>query len=186
MAICCEGSIGACNADIADDAVAPVLVELTACGRAVVMPVAGSALPGGQSPLVGFFRTAQLLDSPEVTLVPFVCTEEADMVDVDEFVEASEEDEFCRWAVLRGPEANILVPSSLFMAARPFPSAAFHVVFGWNDKGGATAVMGGNRRAIVYCCASACLVPAVLQLALSEEAELVYSVMPEPGQAACM
>lgn len=75
---------------------APEVAELTACGRAVVMPVAGSALPGGQSPLVGFFRTAQLPDSPEVTLVPLVWAEEADMVDVDEFVEASDDDEFCR------------------------------------------------------------------------------------------
>jgi hypothetical protein len=97
--------------------VMPEVAELTACGLAVEMPVAGSALPGGQSPRVGFFRTAQLPDSPEVTLVPLVCAEEAEMVDVDELVEASEEDEFCRCAVLRGPEANILVPSSLFMAA---------------------------------------------------------------------
>lgn len=96
MAICCEGSIGACRADIEEDALAPEVAELTACGLAVVMPVAGSALPGGHSPLVGFFRTAQLPDSPDVTLVPFVCAEDADMVDVDEFVEASDEDEFCR------------------------------------------------------------------------------------------
>ena len=128
---------------------APEVAELTACGLAVVMPVAGSALPGGQSPRVGFFRTAQLPDSPEVTLVPLVCAEEADIVDVDELVEASEEDEFCRCAVLRGPEANILVPSSLFMVARPLSSAELHVVLGWNDKGGATAVMGGNRGTIV-------------------------------------
>lgn len=165
--ICCEGSIGACNADIAEDAVAPEVAELTACGRAVVMPVAGSALPGGQSPLVGFFRTTQLPDSPEVTLVPLVWAEEADMVDVDEFVEASDDDEFCRWAVFRGPEANILEPSSLFMAARPLSSAALHVVFGWKDKGGATAVMGGNRETIVIvparvlfprCCSWLCTV----------------------------
>ena len=128
---------------------APEVAELTACGLAVVMPFTGSALPGGQSPLVGFFRTAQLPDSPDVMLVPLVCAEDADMVDVDEFVEAMDEEEFCRWTVLRGPEANILVPSSLFMAARPLSSAAFHVVLGWNDKGGATAVMGGNGETIV-------------------------------------
>jgi len=149
LVICCEGSIGACSADIAEDAEAPDVAELTACGLAVDIPVAGSALPGGQSPRVGFFRTAQLPDSPEVTLVPLVCAEEAEMVDVDELLDANEEDEFCRCAVLRGPEANILVPSSLFMAARPLSSAAFHVVLGWNDKGGATAVMGGNGETIV-------------------------------------
>lgn len=102
---------------MADEAEAPDVAELTGCGLAVVMPVAGSALPGGQSPLDGFFRTAQLPDSPDVTLLPFVCVEDADMVDVDELLEAREEDEFCLWAVLRGPEANILVPSSLFMPA---------------------------------------------------------------------
>jgi hypothetical protein len=144
LAICCEGKIGACNAEMAEDAVAPEVAELTACGLAVVMPLTGSALPGGQSPRVGFFRTAQLPDSPDVMLVPLVCAEDADMVEVDEFVEAMDEEEFCRWTVLRGPEANILVPSSLFMAARPLSSAAPHVVFGWNDKGGATAVIRGD------------------------------------------
>ena len=148
LAICCEGRIGACNAEMAEDAVAPEVAELTACGLAVVIPVAGSAFPGGQSPLVGFFRTAQLPDSPDVMLVPFVCAEDAEMVDVEEFVEASDEDEFCRWAVLR-PEANIFVPSSLFMAARPFSSAAPHDVFGWNDKGGATAVIRGDGASFI-------------------------------------
>lgn len=162
---------------MAEEAVAPEVAELTACGLAVVIPVAGSALPGGQRPLVGFFRTAQLPDSPDVMLVPLVCAEDADMVEVDEFVEASDEEEFCRWAVLRGPEANILVPSSLFMAARPFSSAAPHVVFGWNDKGGATAVIRGDR-ASFYCCRGACLAPAGLQPGLSKGAGLVYTVTP--------
>lgn len=58
------------------------------------MPVAGSAFPGGQRPRVGFLRTAQLPESPDDTLVPFVCAEEADMVEAEEFVEAREEDEF--------------------------------------------------------------------------------------------
>jgi hypothetical protein len=181
LVTCCDGSIGVCNADIAEDALAPEVAELTACGLAVVIPVAGSALPGGHSPLVGFFLTAQLPDSPEVTLVPLVCAEEADMVDVDEFVEASEDDEFCRWAVLRGPEANILVPSSVFMAARPLSSAALHVVFGWNDKGGATAVIRGNRY-----CAGACLIPAVLQQVLSKRTGLVYTATPVQFRTACM
>ena len=71
------------------------------------------------------------------------------MVEVDEFAEAMDDEEFCRWTVLRGPEANILVPSSLFMAARPFSSAAPHVVFGWKDKGGATAVIRGDVASFV-------------------------------------
>ena len=112
FAACCEGSIGAWSADIAEDAVGPDVAELTACGRAVLSPVAGSAFPGGHRPLVGFFRTAQLLVSPDDTLVPFVCAEDADIVDVDEFVDARDDDEFCRVAVLRGPGANILETSS--------------------------------------------------------------------------
>lgn len=92
--------MGVCSAEMAEDAVAPVVAELTAGARAVVMPVAGSAFPGGQRPRDGFFRTAQL-ESPDVTLVPFVCTDDAETVDVEELVDASEEDEFCLWAVFR-------------------------------------------------------------------------------------
>jgi len=96
LAICWEGSKGACNADIAEDAVGPDVAELTACGRAVDIPVAGSALPGGHSPRVGFFRVAQLPASDEFALVPFVCVEDAEIVEVEELVEAMEDEEFCR------------------------------------------------------------------------------------------
>lgn len=67
----------------------------------MVMPVAGSALPGGQPrPLAGFFRCAQLPPSAgaEAT-APFVWAGGAVMVDVDEaveLVEAMDEAEFCR------------------------------------------------------------------------------------------
>ena len=105
-------------ADRPEDAVAPVDAALTACGRAVDMPVAGSALPGGHSPRVGFFRAAQLPDSGAVGVVPFACTEGAVSVAVEvvELVDASEEDEFCRCTVFRGPGENILVASSEFIA----------------------------------------------------------------------
>lgn len=81
---------------MADDAVGPDVAELTACGRAVDMPVAGSALPGGHNPRVGFFRVAQLPDSVDDALVPLVCAEDAEMVDVEESVEAIEDEEFWR------------------------------------------------------------------------------------------
>ena len=98
---------GACNADIAVVADGPDVAVLTVCGRAVEMPVAGSALPGGHSPLAGFFRCAQLLESAGVDATPFVCAAGAVIVDVDvdelvELVEAIEEEEFCRCTVFRG------------------------------------------------------------------------------------
>ena len=84
-----------------DDADGPDVAEFTVCGRAVDMPVAGSAFPGGQRPLAGFFRAAQLPASAAVGTTPFVCTEGAVTVDVEavelvELVEAIDEDEFCR------------------------------------------------------------------------------------------
>jgi len=62
------------------------------------MPVAGSALPGGHKPRVGFFLVAQLPASDDVVPLPFVCTEVGDMVEVDEaeLVDAREDDEFWR------------------------------------------------------------------------------------------
>ena len=121
FAICCDGRSGACNADIADDAVGPDDVELTAWGRAVDIPIAGSDFPGGHSPRVGFFRAAQLPTSDEVPLVPLVWADAADIVDVEEAVEAIEDAEFCRCSVFRGPLLNILLISSGFIAVKPFP-----------------------------------------------------------------
>lgn len=85
------------------------------------MPVAGSAFPGGQSPLVGFFRAAQLPASDDDALVPFVCAELAETVEVEELVEAMEDEEFCRWTDFRGPAVNILLTSSEFIAPKPLP-----------------------------------------------------------------
>ncbi len=81
-----------------DVAEGPDDTELTGCGRAVEMPVAGSALPGGHSALVGFFLVAQLFASVAAGATPFVCTGGAVTVAVDEaeLVDAREEDEFWR------------------------------------------------------------------------------------------
>lgn len=101
LAICCDGMRGACIADNPDAAGGPDVAELTACVRAAEMPVAGSALPGGHSPLVCFFRTTQLPASGgAIGVFPFVvvCTGGATTVavDVEEAFDASEDEEFCR------------------------------------------------------------------------------------------
>ena len=134
---------GACNADIADEAVGPEVAKLTGCGRAVEIPVAASALLGGHNPLVGFLRVAQLPASTGAGPIPFVCgagagavivaVEDAELV---EEIDERDDDEFCRWAVFRGPGWNIILVTS----SELYPSRLeFH--FGWKDKGGATAVI---------------------------------------------
>lgn len=94
-------------------------MEFTACGRAVLRPVAGSAFPGGHSPRAGFFLAAQAAGSPfDDTLVLLDCIDDADIVDVEEAVDAMEEEEFCRETGFRGPDAaNILLTSSASIAA---------------------------------------------------------------------
>lgn len=99
FAICCDGTSGACNAEIVDDADGPDVAEFTVCGRAVEMPVAGSAFPAGHRPRVGFFRAAQLPASEGVGATPLACTDDAVTVEAEEAVElvdAMDEDEFCR------------------------------------------------------------------------------------------
>lgn len=93
-----------------------------------MMPVAGSAFPGGQSPRVGFLRVAQLAVSPfEDTLVLFVCADDAEIVEAEDAVEAIEDEEFCRCTVLRGPGPNILLTSSVFIVApKELPLAELH------------------------------------------------------------
>lgn len=45
-----------------------------------------------------------------------------DAVEFVELVDAIDEEEFCRWAVLRGPVVvNILLTSSEFIAPKPLP-----------------------------------------------------------------
>lgn len=123
----------------------PEVAEFIVCGRAVEIPVAGSALPVGQRPLVGFFLDAQLTASFAAAVAPLVCTAVAvavDVVDDAELVDASDEEEFCRVAVLRGPGANILVTSSGFIAVKPLALDVHPKrVLGWKFSGGATAVI---------------------------------------------
>ena len=162
LAICCEGRRGACErAEMAEEAVGPCAAALMVWGRAVDNPVAGSALPGGHSPRVGFFRAAQLPISPVGgwTAPPFRWVVGANTVEVDEAeaVEAMEEEEFCRCAVFRGPGANILPASSGFAAAAksPLPPPPLDVhLLDWKEvKGCATAVIcgeGPRGRQVLY------------------------------------
>lgn len=136
------------GADIAerpDVADGPEVAEFTGCGRAVEIPVAGSALFVGHSPLVGFFLAAQLTASFVATLGPLVCNGVAvavDAIDDAELVDARDDEEFCRVAVLRGPGVNILLTSSGFIAAKPLPLDVHPIrVLGWKFRGGATAVI---------------------------------------------
>lgn len=79
---------------MAEDAEGPEVAEVTLCGLAVDIPVAASALPGGHRPLEGFFRVAQLPGSEGGALVPLLSTDEADMVELEELLEAIDEEEF--------------------------------------------------------------------------------------------
>lgn len=137
---------------MAEEAVGPVVAELMACGRAVLMPVAGSALPGGHNPRDDFFLAAQLPASDDVALAPLAAPAEGAVtvdVDAEELVEARDEEEFCRCTVLRGPVLNILLPSLSFMAPKPLPlELQPRRVLGWKLRGGATAVICGVTRPV--------------------------------------
>lgn len=127
FAICWDGSKGACNAEMAEDAVGPDVAEFTVCGRAVEMPVAGSAFPAGHIPLVGFFRAAQLPASVVAFAAPLACTvavEAVEFCEDAELLELMEEEEFCRGRVFRCPGTNILRTSSSLIPPNPAPLGA--------------------------------------------------------------
>lgn len=111
----------------------------------MVNPAVGSAFPGGHMPLVGFFLVVQFAESEEAVELPFDCVEEAEMVEFEDAEECSEELELVRCAFLRGPGMNIRLMSSELIVPALFcgPLTLFHPVRegGWNDTGGATAVI---------------------------------------------
>lgn len=104
------------------------------------IPAVGSDLPVGHMPLFGFF----LVPQPSAACPPFVCAEAADSVEFVEAEELSDDAELVRWAVLRGPDMNILLTSSEEPRALCPPLLVFHPVLegGWNAMGEATAVIG--------------------------------------------
>lgn len=143
--LCCEGTIGAgeCSAFIADAAEEPGPADAMDCGRAVEIPEMGSVLDAGHSTLGAFFRAAHVDPSPTGEgPTPFVCEDDVDKVELVEACEERDEDEFVRWALLRG--MNIL-KSSVLMGAAPLgtPLAALHPCreMFWKFGGGATAVI---------------------------------------------
>jgi hypothetical protein len=104
----------------------------------VDIPVAGSAFPGGHNPLVGFFLVAQLLGSVGGWTAPLVCGVDAEeMVDVEDAADAMDEDEFCRWAVLRTAAGVNMLPEFISPESKPL----YRGLFGWNELSEATAVM---------------------------------------------
>jgi hypothetical protein len=125
-------------AEAADDPDVAVVIDW---GRAEERPDMGSALEVGHILLAGRFREAH---SPFAKGgAPFVCAEEAVMVEAAEADEASEDEELERWVPLRG--ISILDTSSTLMALRPLaaPLGALHPFRGidWKFGGGATAVI---------------------------------------------
>ena len=113
---------------------------VTGCGLTVDMPATGSAFPGGHNPRVGFFRVAQLLVSDTGCTAPFAVVDVADIVEVDDAVEAMLELEFWRERVLRCPPFPNISELKGLLPLDVHPSL---VVAGWKEE--ATAVIGGCR-----------------------------------------
>ena len=123
---------GLCSADIADAADGPEVAELTDCGRAVVMPAMGSDFVGCHMPRAVRFREFQSAAPFTAPWTPFVLgaagwVETVDVLEVEEVEarELSDEDEFERWAVLRGMSMR---STSALMVFRPLgaPLGALH------------------------------------------------------------
>ena len=112
---------GACSALMADAADEPGPADATGWGRAVDIPAMGSVLVAGHSPLGAFVLRAAHAGSVAVPLAgatPFDCEEAADMVEVVDACDDSDELEFVRWALLRGINAPLVVPPSSLHGCR--------------------------------------------------------------------
>jgi hypothetical protein len=123
---------GACSALIADAADDPGPADAMGWGRAVVIPAMGSVLVAGHSPLGAFvLRAAHAGSVPLAGATPLDCEEAADIVDVDEACEESDELEFDRWALFRGIKAPLGVPPSALHGCRLrfwYPGSATAVI----------------------------------------------------------
>jgi hypothetical protein len=114
---CWEGTIGGWwTADIAAAAFGPDVVVET-CGRAVVTPETGSALEAGQKPPLVFFFEDQWPESPFVTELEDGCCD-VDKVEVEEFEDDTEDDEFARCTLFRCG-MNIRETSSALIEFKP-------------------------------------------------------------------
>lgn len=126
-------------AEAADE---PGPTEAIGCGRAVVIPDTGSVFVAGHNPLGAlFFLAAQAAASlPFEDARPLGCEEDAEMVEVLEACDESEEAEFVRWTLFRG--INIAPPPLGTLSA----VHACRFMF-WKFTGGATAVIGDSESA---------------------------------------
>lgn len=112
------------------------------------MPETGSTLEAGQNPPLVFFFEGQWPESPFAIELEGVC--EAEMVEVEEFDEDMEHDEFVLCTVFRCG-VNIRDTSSALMELKPPPPPLlpplllFHPSLdnGWKLGGDATAVVIG-------------------------------------------
>jgi hypothetical protein len=123
---------GACSALIADAADDPGPADAMGWGRAVVIPAMGSVLVAGHSPLGAFvLRAAHAGSVPLAGATPLDCEEAADIVDVDDACDESDELEFDRWALFRGMKAPLGVPPSALHGCRLrfwYPGSATAVI----------------------------------------------------------
>jgi hypothetical protein len=120
---------GACSALMAEAADEPGTADAMGCGRAVEIPAMGSVLVAGHNPLGAFVLRAAHAGSvpgpvPVPEAVPFAgatpldCEDAADMVELVDACDDSDELELLRWALLRGMKAPLGVPPSALHGCR--------------------------------------------------------------------
>jgi hypothetical protein len=140
-----------------DAAEAPDEVEAMDCGRAVDSPAIGSALEAGH--MLRPVRRFEFQSPWTAPFAPLLWPDAADMVEFEEAVEESElneDEEFDRWACLRGRSIRDTSSADIVLMLKPLlPLGPLHPVrllSGWKFGGGATAVICGNgqeRRAML-------------------------------------
>lgn len=124
---------------MAEAADVPEGAALTGCKRAEEMPETASAFADeGQSPRAPFRRVEPM--SPFVA-VPVDCVEEMEALEAVEDCEERDEDEFERWALLRGATKMRPATSSELMVTGPGPGQPLRVSPLVYEGGEATAVI---------------------------------------------
>jgi hypothetical protein len=113
-------------AEAADE---PGTADAMGCGRAVEIPAMGSVLVAGHNPLGAFVLRAAHAGSvpgpvpvpgavPLAGATPLDCEDAADMVELVDACDDSDELELLRWALLRGMKAPLGVPPSALHGCR--------------------------------------------------------------------
>jgi hypothetical protein len=144
---------GVCKAEMDDAADAPEEADAMDCGRAVERPAMGSALEAGH--MLRAVRRFEFQSPCTAPLAPLLWPDAADMVEFEEAVderELSEEDEFVRWACLRGRSMRDTSSADIVLMLKPLlllgPLHPVRLLSDWKFGGGATAVIcgGGQER----------------------------------------